>query len=436
MALGGGVFTTQNKVLPGSYINMVSASRASSEISERGIAAMPLLLDWGEDGKVFTVTSEQFQKDTQKIFGYSYTHEKMKGLRDLFLNIKQGMFYKLGTSKAATCDYAAARFGGIRGNDFKVAIAKNVDDDEKFDVTLFLDGAKVDMQTVTKAADLADNDYVIWKKDATLAVAAAAPLTGGTSAESATGEDYQAFIVAIEPYSFNTLGCLSTEDTVKNLFAQFTKRMRDECGVKFQTVLYQPQSPDYEGVIGVENKTLDVSFPESAAVYWVTGAEAGCSVNRSCTNKRYDGELAIETKHTQAQLVDGIKEGKLLFHKVGDAVRVLEDINTFTSFVDGKGEDFASNQTMRVVDQIANDIAALFHTKYLGQIPNDAAGRVSLWSDIVSHHKELEVLRAIEGFASESVVVSAGESKKAVVVSDSVMPTNAMAQLYMTLMIS
>lgn len=47
MALGGGTFTLQNKVLPGSYINFISAARASSTLSERGVAAFPILLDWG-----------------------------------------------------------------------------------------------------------------------------------------------------------------------------------------------------------------------------------------------------------------------------------------------------------------------------------------------------------------------------------------------------
>ena len=32
MALGGGVFVTQNKTLPGSYINFVNASKASSNV--------------------------------------------------------------------------------------------------------------------------------------------------------------------------------------------------------------------------------------------------------------------------------------------------------------------------------------------------------------------------------------------------------------------
>ena len=53
MALGGGTFTTMNKILPGTYINFVSAPRASAALSDRGIAAMPAEFDWGPEGAVF-----------------------------------------------------------------------------------------------------------------------------------------------------------------------------------------------------------------------------------------------------------------------------------------------------------------------------------------------------------------------------------------------
>ena len=88
MALGGGTFVTQNKELPGAYINFVSAASADAALSGRGIATMPLELDWGVTGKVFEVTNADFQKNSMEIFGYAYTDEKLKGLRDLFLNTR------------------------------------------------------------------------------------------------------------------------------------------------------------------------------------------------------------------------------------------------------------------------------------------------------------------------------------------------------------
>lgn len=51
MALGGGTFLTQNKELPGAYINFVSRTAAAAALSDRGIVTMPLELDWGSPGK-------------------------------------------------------------------------------------------------------------------------------------------------------------------------------------------------------------------------------------------------------------------------------------------------------------------------------------------------------------------------------------------------
>ena len=144
----------------------------------------------------------------------------------------------------------------------------------------------------------------------------------------------------------------------------------------------------------------------------------------------------MDVDYTQTQLASAIQNGEFVLHKVGNDVRVLEDVNSLVTVSDDKGEIFKDNQTIRVIDQIANDIAVLFNTKYLGVVPNDAAGRISLWSDIVKHHQQMQDIRAIEAFSDEDVIVSQGNSKKSVVVSDAVTIVNAMSKLYMTVTVS
>ena len=51
MALGGGTFLVQNKILPGAYLNFVSVVQASATLSERGVATLPLALDWGPENQ-------------------------------------------------------------------------------------------------------------------------------------------------------------------------------------------------------------------------------------------------------------------------------------------------------------------------------------------------------------------------------------------------
>ena len=434
MALGGGTFVTQNKDLPGAYINFISAASANAALSERGIATMPLDLDWGVDGEVFEVTNGDFQKNSMEIFGYEYTNDKLKGLRDLFLNTKTLYAYKLtsGGAKAAN-DFATALYTGVRGNDIKITIQENADDASLFDVKTVVGTTVVDEQTVAKAADLVANKFVTWK-DAELTVTAATPLSGGSNG-AVDGAAYQAYLDKIESYTYNTMGVVVTDETTKTLFASFVKRLRDEMGIKFQLVLYN-KAADYYGTINVKNKVTDEGWSEASLVYWVTGVSAGCEVNRSNQNKVYNGEFTVDTNYTQNQLAAAIKAGEFTLHKLGSDVRVLEDINSMVTTSDTQGDIFKDNQTIRVIDQIANDIAVLFNTKYLGVVPNDNAGRTSLWSDIVKHHQQLNDIRAIEDFADSDVSVAQGNTKKSVVVTDAVTVVNAMGKLYMTVTVA
>lgn len=432
MALGGGNFLTQNKKLPGSYINFASTASASTSLSERGIVAMPLELDWGPQGEVFTVTATEFAKNARAIFGYAYTHEKLCGLRDLFLNSTSGHFYRLGNGGVkASNTYAEALYPGARGNDIRIVIEAGENyttANPVYAISTYIDTGLVDIQTVSGTRELVSNAYVSFKAGASLALTAGTPLTGGTNGTVSDG-DYQTALDRLESYGFNVLGCPSANATIKQLYAAFTKRMRDEAGVKFQLVVHKYTEADYEGVISVENN----DNPD--IVYWVTGTEAGCAVNKTLTNAVYNGECEVNTDYTQAELEVALGNGQFILHKVGDEVRVLEDINTLATYTSEKGSDFSSNQTIRVLDQVATDIAVLFNDKYLGKIPNDAAGRVSLWNDIVKHHKDLETIRAIEGFEPDNVSVEPGDNKKSVVVTEAITPVSAMSQLYMTVVV-
>ena len=434
MALGGGTFLTQNKILPGAYINFISVANASATLSDRGIATIPLDMNWGPENQVMTVELADFLKNSQKIFGYAYTADELKPMREIFKHAKTVYFFRLNASgvKAANT-FCTAKYPGTRGNSLRTVITENENSTSEaklYDVATYLDTFQVDLQTgVASLADLKPNDYVDWITGASISLTASLPLKNGTNG---TVEDaaYQTYLDKMEAYNFNAMGCPSNNPTISALFAAFCERMRDDVGKKFQVVCFRNLA-DYEGVVSVKN-TIAGETDDPALIPWVTGVIAGTAVNKSATNMDYDGEYAIDTDYTQTELENGIKEGSFMFHQVDEKVVVLEDINTFISVTDVKSSDFSSNQTIRVLDQIANDIAVLFGKKYIGKVPNDASGRVSLWNDIVKHHTELQNIRAIENFSGDNVTVAQGDTKKAVVVTDYVTPVNAMAQLYMT----
>lgn len=427
--LGGGTFTSQNKKLPGAYINFASAQKASSTIGERGIAAMALELDWGKDGAIIAVTGEEFAENSMSLFGYDYADEKMKGLRDLFKNITKAYLYRLNSGEKASNDIATAVCSGTRGNDLKIVIQKNVDDETKYDVSTYLGTKEVDKQTVATASELVENDFVIFK-ETELAVTAGTALEGGTNGE-ATGDGHQVFLDKLESYKCNAIGCLSEEVAVSGLYVEYAKRLRDKLGIKLQVVVYN-NAADYEGVVNVKNTAEEST---TAVIYWVTGVIAGCEINKSNTNKTYDGEFNIIADYTQSQLEASIDAGEFVLHKVGDEIRVLVDINSLITTTEEKGEDFKSNQTIRVLDQIATDVSSIFNTKYLGKIANNESGRTSLWNDVATLFKEYQQIQAIENFEDTDITVAIGNDKKSVTINSAVQIINAMEKLYMTVVV-
>lgn len=433
MAYGGGTFLTYNKVLPGTYINYVSAARATTDISDRGFASIPLELNWGIDNEIFKVENGDFQTKTFEIFGYDYTSDEMKNLREIFSKAKTVYCYRINSGGVkASNTYATAKYSGTRGNDITIIVKNNIDEIGKKDVITMVGDIKVDLQTVTTSAELVENKFVTFKTGE-LILTAGTKLTGGANG-IVTGTQHQNYLDKLESFSFNTLGCPSNDTVIKKLYINWTKRMRDEIGIKLQCVVYR-EPADYEGVINLNNKILDEGGVEQSLIYWVTGAAASCPINETLTNHKYDGDYTIDTNYTQSDLAAGIKSGYFLFHNNSGEPYVLTDINSLTTITVEKNDDFQSNQVVRILDQIGNDIALLFNRKHLGHSRNNDAGREGLWRDIVAHHQELERVQALENFDPKEVKVEKGPTKKSVIVTDPVTPVACMEILYMTVVV-
>lgn len=420
MAIDGGMFLSQNETLPGAYLNFVSAVKADAAVSERGVSAVILPLSWNV-GNVVRVTYETFYEQALVLFGCAAEDATLLPVREMLKGSREVLVYVAGSNTAAMCDgFGCAKCAGAAGNSITVRVTKNTAwsaENQIFDVETRIGSDLVDRQTVGgSAAALRDNAFVAFVPDMVLSEGVYE--FSGATANEITVSDVKIGLDALENEQFQTLACGYTEQAMKELFFQYTKRCRDQVGKKFQCVLFD-YAADYEGVVNVTTR--------ADLVYWVTGALAGCAVQESLTNARYTGELDFAPCATQSELAGAIERGEFTFHRVGNLVRVLMDCNSNT-----QSQVLRSNQTVRVLDQIANDIAVLFREQYLGKVQNNASGRLSFWNAVVRQHKQLELLGAIEEFVAEDVTVTAGSSKDAVVVTDRVKPSNCMAKLYMT----
>ena len=350
MALGGGTFLVQNKVLPGAYINFISVAQASATLSDRGIVTIPFAMNWGPEGKIFTVEQADFIKNSQKIFGYAYTADELKPMRESSFTPKPFISSALVPSGVkASNTYATAKYPGTRGNDLRVVITANENSTTEaplYDVATYLDTMQVDLQTgVSALSDLKANDYVDWIAGATLSLTASLPLTSGTNGTVADS-DYQTYLDQAEAYTFNAMGCTESKATITALFAAFAKRMRDDVGKKFQVVCFRDLA-DYEGVVSVKN-TIEGETTDPSLIPWVTGVVAGTAINKSATNMDYDGEytlIPITPRPNWKTVSRKVPSCSIVWM---EAVCVLTDINSFISITDEKSSDFSSNQTIRV----------------------------------------------------------------------------------------
>lgn len=428
MALGGGTFVTQNKTIPGAYINFVTTATGATVFGERGVVALGDSFNWGSNN-IFEVTAEDFYKNSMALFGYDALDGKMIGIRDVFKNAKKIYVGRINgnNAKKASCTFGEAKYTGTRGNDIKIAVYSDPDDSSYKNVYTYVGTTIVDTQRVKSMVELRNNNFVVWKSDATLTNTASMPMTGGTNGAT-TGQAVQSFLDDISGYSFNAITVISDNESINQLVAEYTKRMRNTIGKKFQSIVHN-YFADYEGVINID--PYAVSEEDYLVAYWVAGAVAGCEINESLTNKVYDGEIEIDSLYTQSQLENKIKSGEFVFHRVGDKISVLKDINSFVSVTTEKGKMFQNNQTVRICDQIASDVAVLFEEYYMGKVPNDTSGRNSLWSDLVKYHEKLVNIRALDEFDEEAISVEMGESKNSVVIYEKICPVNSMEQLYM-----
>lgn len=435
MGAGGGTFTAHNKILPGAYINFVSKPRAMSNLGSRGTVAGLINLSWGKQGEVVTVNVEDFMANSLNVFGYNFTDKEMLYIRELFLGARTLKYYRPpGGAKATTTIgnlKAEALYGGTRGNDIRLIIENDIDDEEYFYVTTLIgkEHTPVDTQRVKDIEELVPNNFVVFMGKGVASDTAGTRLTGGTDAK-ATGDDYSTFLSLIEKETFTTLFYAGSDMSTKLLFTAYTKRLRNQEGYKITTVLHNYPKADFEGVISVKNE-VEGDIKE-ALVYFTAGLNAGAEVNRSLTNSRYTGELEIYTKYSNRELEHAVINGEFTYYGDNDDIRILMDINTFTSFTTDKNKDFRNNQVIRVLDEIGNSTARIFNHNYLGIVQNTDIGRTILKVEIIKHNEMLQSIQAITNFSAEDVVVEQGTDKDEVIVNAYIEPVSAMSKLYMS----
>lgn len=437
--MAGGIFTVQNKVRPGVYINFKSEAKPLGNLGERGIAAFPAPLPWGKNG-ITVLESGTYLKQALPQLGFLPTDARIRHITAAMAHASKLLIYRIGAAggkKAAGTTgnlTATAKYAGTRGNDLQIVVQPNMDQPGAYDVQTLLDGDEVDLQTVTQAEELSANNFIDFKGTGTITETAGLPLLGGTDGAGTAGEYADAF-AAFEAEEFNVLGVPVTDSAIKQLAVAFTKRLREEEGNKIQTVLHDYPGADYEGVISLKNSviTSDGLTVDPVHLLWeIAAMEAAAEVNESLTYAAIPNAVDVFPKYTHSEIVRALSNGEMVLSASNGQAVIEQDINTLKSFTPQKDKKFSKNRVVRVLDATANDIRKIFSKSYIGKIDNNADGRNLLKGEVIAYLERLQGLGAIQNFDSQTdLQVLPGDDVDAVMISLAVQPVDSPEKIYM-----
>lgn len=448
--MAGGTWTSQNKPLPGVYINVKSQGNIYANIGERGVVAIAEPLSWGPTNTVQTITPGE---DLTPYIGYDITQPQAMFLREMMKGSdttagpsKILLYRPQGSSGAAATATigeltVTALYQGVRGNDITIIVQEQVDEGGTYDVSTVIDGTVVDEQSITDLSQLKPNAWVTFSgTDATIEETAGKALTGGTDPTVASA-DYATFLTAIEPYQFDVLIYDGTDSTTIQAFAAFVERVSNNIGQKCQAVMAGETAvaSNSEFVIAVNNGvtlTDGTALTAQQATWWAGGAEAGAMYYQSLTYAQYPGAAEANPKLTDAQAEAAVQGGYLCFIDNFGTVKVCTDINSLTTFTVDKGQEFSKNRVMRVLMQFCNDTYEYFSNSFIGKIDNNDTGRNLLKGWIVGYLNEMQANNGIQNFAAEDVTVAAGNAIDSVVIDVAIQPMDSVEKVYLTVTVS
>lgn len=467
--MAGGVWRFQNKIRPGAYIRFVNMLPPAIDLDAEEIITLPINCDYGESHAVVPVARgaglDHF------LYGYD---DKLDILDEAFKRAKVVLLYRLNGGEKATAYIKpgeaekpteptepekptdptepteptepegtpgvetfngegleiTARYPGALGNKIQVTTVRDLDDEELYKLTVFVDGDVVFSQMLYSAEDLKENPYITLS--GTLSEFSTA-LSGGTT-EEPTIEDYMTYFEAVEPFNFKVMAITSTSKEVKNTAVNFITRLRDEQGEKRQLVVSNVIC-DHPAVTNVTNGVIledDTVIPANLATVWVAGASASCPLNKSLTYTAYDGAKASYPKLSNKEIEGALLSHEFIFTDLRGRAVVEMDINTHRTPTKEYGINWSKNDVVRTMDYIANDSRRVFEDNFIGQVPNTADGREGYRADRITFLQNLVDGEIIEDFDKDKVIIEKGEKEEDVVMSLEIKKIGVIERLYMT----
>lgn len=439
--MAGGIWTNQNKVRPGAYINFESNPATAIVPSDRGIVTMAVELDWGKENELIEVSAEDYVTGKALAsIGLMPGDAEAKLLNLALQNASILKLYRLnsgGAQAGVTINenlVVTAKYNGTFGNKIAILIT-NSDTEGVYNVQTYANGYLVDTQKASTIDQLVANDFVTFSGTGNLSTVAATLLTGGTNGDATESTSYTAYLNVLKTNKWNTMAVLTDNVTIITQIIQFIRVMREEEGKYVQAVVANNNSVDYEGIINNINGVVidgeNVTAVEFTA--WVAGATAGADITESLTGKIVENATSIINMKSNSEIITGLQRGEFLLSLNQDgSVKVEKDINSLHTFNE-KLYSFSKNRIIRELDSIGSSIEDIWEKTYLGKVVNNVNGRNLFKASIINYLTDLQNRGAIDEFDRDQVVVEEGVDIDSVVASLAIKPLDSMEFLYMTI---
>lgn len=442
----GGIWTSQNKVLPGVYIRFKTGTALGLTVGERGVVTICEPMSWGPVAQVTPVT---LTTDVTPITGYDITAPQNRFLQEMFKGTNRTsapttiLLYRPTASGSAQAKVttgeltATAVYPGARGNDISVVITELTEPESTFTVSTVVDGAIVDQQTAAQISELVANAWVTFSGTGALAATTGAALTGGADG-TVQSAAYSAYLTAIEPYKFDIMVYDGSDSTVQTALLSFIERVNENNGQYCQLVASGLSNPDIRYVININSPvTLSdgTELTPQQVTWWAGGASAGALYNQSLTYAQYPGAVST-TMQTVDQFTQAVQAGNFVLFAENGVVKVMQDINSLTTYTEDIGQVYSKNRVMRLCNTIANDIFQQFSESFIGVVNNNEQGRARFQAAIVGYLQEIQDNQGIQNFTSDDVEVLAGSAIDAIVVNVAIQAVDSVEKIYMTIEVS
>ncbi|MEF2964918.1 phage tail sheath family protein [Paenibacillus sp. M1] len=420
--MAGGNWSVSNQpVLPGLYMNFVSAAGTAIQPGARGVVVAPVKAHWGPVNQFVEVNNESAIRE---LFSDDET-DGATAYTTLYLALlggpKQLLAYRIADSSAAAAQLTLqntaaaensvvlkAKYQGKRGNDFKVTIQPSLSLADTKELKLYEGGTL--LRTIMigdgeadRAVEAINNDagnhWIIAEKiaDGILADVSGVSFAFGESGISGiTNADYVKATEAFETQDFHVLTLDGVTDAAlrasivswlkrvrgegKGIIATFGGTAAEDSGADaVNKAVSRSTAIDFEGAVNVGTGAImnGVTYSSAQVAAWVAGLIAGQSLKESTTYAAAPFE-DVTRRWTRSEQETGVQNGVFLLVHDGRKVKVLRGVNTLVTLQEGRNKGWKKIRKIRVLDQINADLQRTAEDNYIGKVNNTEEGRLAL----------------------------------------------------------